>query len=150
MRLTSAARTGSVFSMILPLLLACKTTPPAPAIEAPAIEAPAPAPPAEPAQAVTRETITLNPGEITYDEPAGTIVFSPGSRVRSASYTHYILELGSLEAVLGERPTEPVAVVVEITAVEEDVHVPDDPQAASPDGGFQITNKTGRIVSLAE
>ncbi|MFT5681331.1 MAG: hypothetical protein ACI8RZ_002237 [Myxococcota bacterium] len=135
--------------MILLLSLACKTTPPPPTGVAP--DAPSTTTPALPVEEdeVTRETITLDPDEITYDEPAGTAVFSPGSRVRSSSYTHYILELGSVESVLGGRPTEPVSVVVEITGIEDSTYSPDEPEAAQPDGGFQIINKTGRIVSRA-
>lgn len=94
-------------------------------------------------------TLTLNPDEMQYDEAAGTVTFSPGSGVRSASYTHYILDLASLEAALGGRPSAPVAVIVEITAESERVHSPSDPSMPQPQGGFQITERTGRVVSRA-
>ena len=134
--------------MKLLILLACKTTP-APAESTTTGPAPAEPPAAADVVPVSQETITLDPDEITYDEAAGTLVFSPGSRVRSASYTNYTLDLASLESVLGERPTAPVSVLVEVTAVEERTHTPEDPRAQVPDGGFKITEKTGRVIGRA-
>ncbi|MDG1482995.1 MAG: hypothetical protein P8R54_25615 [Myxococcota bacterium] len=137
--------------MLIPLFLACKATPPSAVPEAvKRLSVVAPVPLEEAELSVIRETITLNPDEITYDEPAGTLVFSPGTRVRSAHYTHYILDLDSAVAVLGARPAEPVVVVVEIMSVEDGVHLPEEPLAASPDGGFRITNKTGRVLSAVK
>ena len=146
--LTHAARTATVTLMILPIVIACKTTP-SPTAAVPSVDAPPHAGSEAPAVAITRETITLNPDEITVDETAGTLIFSPGSRVRSATYTHYILQLSSVEVILGSLPLEPISVIIEITKVEEDVHIPDSPMAASPEGGFQITKKTGRVVAVA-
>jgi hypothetical protein len=137
--------------MMIWLLLSCKGTLTATVpVETKRPDIVAPLSATESAQPVVLETITLDPGEVTYDESAGTLIFSPGTRVRAARYTLYILDLGSVEAVLGARPAEPVTVVVEIAGIEEDNHIPDSPQAASPDGGFRITTKTGRIVSAVE
>lgn len=134
-------------SLTFCVLLACKTSaPPIPDTPPTSTPAPVPVPAAVEAEQVT---LTLNPDELRYDEAAGTATFSPGSGVRSASYTHYILDLASLEAALGGRPAEPVAVIVEITGEAERVHSPSDPNMPQPEGGFQITERTGRVVSRA-
>jgi len=149
-RLTPVDTPDSVDAMVIPLLLACQTTPSAAPGTVRPPSADAPVLPAAPEPSVVRETITLNPDEVTYDESAGTLVFSPGARVRAAHYTHYILDLDSVESVLGARPVAPVVVVVELTEVEDGVYLPEEIQAAAPDGGFRVTNKTGRILSAVE
>ena len=55
----------------------------------------------------------------------------------------------SVEEVLGGRPEEPVSVLVEVTQTDGRTHVPEDPNTPQPDGGFQITEYTGRVISTA-
>lgn len=90
-------------------------------------------------------TLTLRPGELVYDESAGTVTASPGSAVQASSYSHYVLDLASLETALGGRPQEAVDVEIEVGPGERRVETPfcDMPQ---PDGGFEIVTFTGRVV----
>jgi hypothetical protein len=125
---------------MLLLLAACMSAAP---VEPPV--APAPAPAAE--APWTQLTLALDPDELRYDDDANTVTVSPGSAVRSAQYTHYVLDLDSLEAVLGARPTEPVSVTVEVGPPSVRTETPSDPMSASPSGGFEITTYTGRVVS---
>lgn len=96
-----------------------------------------------------RRTLTFDPSEAAYDEVAGTVTLSPDSRRQSAEYTHYELDLASLEAALGGRPEQPVDLVVEIGAMHATRSVPDDPSMPAPDGGFVHTTYTGRVVGRA-
>ncbi len=132
-------------------------TPPAPSVQAPnpppAALDPGPAPaaqatkPAPTAPAKERRTITLNPTEMTYDEAKGTCTFRPDGAVKRASYTRYVLDLASLERVLGSRPTAPVAVVVELEpAVTGTSKV--DPSLPQPLGGFRQTTYKGVVVGV--
>ncbi|MDP2316599.1 MAG: hypothetical protein Q8P41_27140 [Pseudomonadota bacterium] len=141
---------------LLLLLLACgaQHTPDAPAPEAPPAAAPpAAAPAAATAPAASSEarelTITLDPSEMAYDDDAGTVRFSPDSRVKAASYTHYVLDLKSLEAALGGRPSARVAVVVSVTGGTPEKWVPADPNAPQPLGGFEDITWKGRVVARA-
>jgi hypothetical protein len=125
--------------MNLLLLLACASAPPTP--QQPVSEAP---------QAMSSETervtVTLEPRYMSYDEGAGTATFSPDSDRQSASYTHYVLDLASLEAALGGRPEAPAEVTLEVSG-ETRTETPSDPMLPAPSGGFQITTWTGRVVS---
>jgi len=120
------------------VVTACKTTPD-----------PGPDPMTEAAVSMEQRTITLEPDMMQYDEAAGTVRFSPGSNVRSAQYTHYTLDLASLEAVLGGRPTEPVSVVVALSGPNQRTEIPANPNVQQPMGGFQITEWTGKVVAKA-
>lgn len=122
---------------LLPLLLACaKNTDPEPATE-----------PA--AEAAGEVELRLSPSELVYDEAAGTATYSPGSSVRSARYTHYVIDLASLESVLGGRPQAPVSVVVSVDEGTTELVTPEDPMAASPKGGFQITTYSAVVLRRA-
>lgn len=94
-------------------------------------------------------TITLDPDDITYDEHSNTARFTPGSRVRSATYTTYALDLASLEAVLGGRPSAPVDVVVELGPEQVQYSTPEDPSVPAPAGGFRIVTRAGRVIRRA-
>jgi hypothetical protein len=94
-------------------------------------------------------SLTLDPEELSYDDEAGTVTFSPGSRVRSARYTHYLLDLESLEAALGGRPESPVTVIVALQSEESGAYSPSDPTLPQPQGGFRIIRRTGRVLSPA-
>jgi hypothetical protein len=145
-----------VFPLLL--LVACAARSPSdaapPAAAPPATaptQAPAPAPSApaaaSPAAPLERLTITLDPSEMAYE---GTIVrFSPGSRKQAAEYTTYELDLASLEAALGGRPSAPVAVVVEVGPADEKVSTPSDPNMPAPMGGFHYITRRGRVVAKA-
>lgn len=139
---------------IMTWALSCKTVaPPSPAAPQPEPSPDVPADPAGEADAVSdlsQVTITLDPKLMVYDESAGTVTFTPGGNVRSARYTHYELELSSLEAVLGGRPTSPHAVVVEVLEEVKSSYTPSDPTMPHPAGGFEITNRKGRVIALAE
>lgn len=126
---------------ILLLLIACAGRPTPTALE---VSSPEPAATAT----LERRTITLDPEETRWDETTGIATFSPGSRVQSASYTTWLLDLRSVEAVLGGRPTAPVDVVVEITSTETSRYTPEDPNLPSPMGGFENITITGRVVAL--
>jgi hypothetical protein len=119
--------------------LACAPRAPAPTASAPPVAA------AE----VERLTLTLDPDDLTYDDPGGVVRFTPGSRVKSAEYTTYVLDLMSLEGLLGGRPSTPVAVVVEVGPPVAQTVVPEDPTLPSPLGGFRFTTRSGKVVALA-
>lgn len=129
---------------MLLLLAACMSAAP---VEPPAAPASEPAAPAQAEPAWTQVSLDLDPDEMRYDDDANTVTVSPGSRVKSAHYTHYVLDLDSVESVLGGRPTAPVTVTVEVGPPAVRTETPSDPMSPSPSGGFQITTYTGRVVS---
>jgi len=108
-------------------------------------------PDATPAPSASTETrtLTLDPAALRWDEAAGTVTFEPGRDVQSAQYTTYILDLHSVEAALGGRPTSPVAVEVELAPCAEKRVTPEDPSLPSPQGGFLYTTCTGRALRQA-
>ena len=108
----------------------------------------------EPAE-VTREgaervTITLDPSEMSVDEAAGIATFSPGSRMMSAEYTHYLLDLASLKAALGGLPEAPVELIIAVDARTESSFRPEDPNLPSPMGGFLIKEVRAHVISKAK
>lgn len=130
-------------ALMLALLVACggsHTT--APAEVAPAAPVATPGP-------TERVTVTLDPGEMSYDEAKNRATFSPGSRRQAADYTTYELDLASLEAALGGRPTEPVTVVLEVGPPTVERSTPSDPNLPAPMGGFTYTTYVGKVVSRA-
>lgn len=110
--------------------------PTAASAEVPAVRAESPA-----------RAVTLNPEELTWDEAAGTVSFTEDSAVQKAEYTRYVLDLASLEAALGGRPTAPVTVNIAVSREEEERETPDDPMLPAPEGGFRITTVYGRVVA---
>ena len=143
-----------VILLLLPFagLLACSHTPPSntssadPVAKAP-VEESAPESVSEAAEATDAETVKLrlNPLELVYDEEAGLCVYTPGGLMKQPGYTIYSLDLASLEAVLGGRPLEPVDVLVELGPPEiKTVQV--EPEMPQPDGGFQNTYFSGKVV----
>lgn len=137
-----------VIVMALLFAAGCAThTPEAAPEPAPAPAASAPVAPAPTAETVERLTITLDPSEMSYE--GATAKFSPDSRRQAASYTTYVLDLPSLEAALGGRPTEPVAVVIEVGPASVENQVPSDPNMPAPMGGFDYITRTGRVVAKA-
>ncbi|MBK9643562.1 MAG: hypothetical protein IPO67_00130 [Deltaproteobacteria bacterium] len=133
-----------MFTLLL-TLAACATTPQPP-------EPTAPAEPATPsAQAPTQlQTLTLEPRLMTWDDAAGTVIYSPGSDRMTSEYTHFVLSAASVEAVLGGRPTEPVTVEVEVAGPTLTTQSPEDPNLPQPQDGYQITTWTGRAVRKVE
>ncbi|MBK7759480.1 MAG: hypothetical protein IPI35_24410 [Deltaproteobacteria bacterium] len=133
-----------MFTLLL-TLAACATTPQPP-------EPTAPAEPATPsAQAPTQlQTLTLEPRLMTWDDAAGTVIYSPGSDRMTSEYTHFVLSAASVEAVLGGRPTEPVTVEVEVAGPALTTQSPEDPNLPQPQDGYQITTWTGRAVRKVE
>jgi hypothetical protein len=133
-----------MFTLLL-TLAACATTPQPP-------EPTAPAEPATPsAQAPTQlQTLTLEPRLMTWDDAAGTVIYSPGSDRMASEYTHFVLSAASVEAVLGGRPTEDVTVEVEVTGPTVKNESPEDPNLPQPQDGYQITTWTGRAVRKVE
>lgn len=136
---------------MLLLLLACQPSHSPAATEAAAPSPPAPAAAETPALAATPAavqtmTVTLEPGEMSYDEAAGTATFSPGQGRQQADYTTWVLDLASLEAVLGGRPTAPTAVTVEVATTDVQRSTPADGMP-SPMGGFTYTTHTGKVVA---
>jgi hypothetical protein len=129
-----------MFTLLL-TLAACATTPQPP-------EPTAPAEPATPsAQAPTQlQTLTLEPRLMTWDDAAGTVIYSPGSDRMTSEYSHFVLSAASVEAVLGGRPTEDVTVEVEVTGPTVTTESPADPNLPQPQDGFQITTWTGRVL----
>lgn len=132
-------------SLVVVLVLACAPRPPAPATAPEAAP-----PPVVSAVAFERVPLTLDPSEITYDEAGKTARFTPGGGRQSASYTTYVLDLPSLEATLGGRPTAPVAVIVEVGPEVVTRSTPTDPNLPAPDGGFTFTTRTGRVAERAK
>ena len=91
--------------------------------------------------------MTLDPSLLHYDDAAGTVAFTPDSRRQTDTYTTYILDLGSLEAVLGGRPSAEVAVTVALGAPTTRTVVPEDPNVPQPTDGFTYITYTGRVVA---
>ena len=130
--------------ILLFALVACATR--SPSDVAPPASA-APAAPAAPSAPMERLILTLDPSEMAYEGAVAR--FSPGSRVQAADYTTYELELASLEAALGGRPSAPVAVVVDVGPEDVTVSTPSDPNMPAPMGGFRYITRKGRVVSKA-
>lgn len=128
---------------LIPLLFACATRAPAP----PAATSPEPA---SEAAIVTPTRLVLNPDELRWDEAAGVVTFSPDQTRMSAEYAHYVLDLASVMAALGGRPTEPVAVTVELGPPEVERYVPSDPNLPAPSGGFVHTTWRGKVTGRAD
>jgi len=127
------------------LLLACSATPtPPPAVSQDA----QPQSVETDATKAQRMQLTLEPRYLSYDEESGTVTFSPDSDRMSASYTHYVMPLSNLEEVLGGRPEASVTVMFEVNAQNIENSVSDDPSLPQPEGGFNITTWSGRLVSM--
>lgn len=123
------------------VLFACAGPGPGATVDpAPALAAPEP-------ESVQRLSLMLIAEDMRYDEAAGTATFSPGSRRMAASYDIYVMDLKTLEAVLGGRVEAPVQVDFEVTSVDRRVFAPDDPELPQPDGGFGHTD--WRVVPVA-
>ena len=135
-----------MFTLLL-TLAACATTPTTP-------EPAAPAEPVAPNAADTTQTqvrpLTLEPRLMTWDDAAGTVIYSPGSDRMTSEYTHYVLSAASVEAALGGRLTEDVTVEVEVTGPTVTSYSPADPNLPQPQDGYVITTWTGRVVRKVE
>ena len=126
--------------MLIFALLACATTPDEGRIPA-----------ASPPQSeVAAEVFTLDPTELRYDEAAGLAIWSPNSRVQAAEYSVYELELASLLAATGGRPTAPVVLRLALGPPAVRTETPADPNLPAPMGGFVITTRRGRVLGLAD
>ena len=101
--------------------------------------------PAAPAAAEEELSITLDPEEMVYDEGKGVVTFSPDSRRQSATYSHYVLTIASLETAVGGRPTAPVTVAIRATRTVKN-WTPKDPNAPAPMGGFDDITYTGVVL----
>ena len=111
----------------------------------------------DPVDGVTEEPVVgqqfrlrLDPEETSWDEEANTATFSPDSRRKSATYTRFMIDSAGLLELLGERPTEPVELIVEITGVSETAKRLDDDHLPQPMGGFLYIDWTATVVGLAE
>ncbi len=146
-------------TLLLTFLIACSSSRSSSVRDSPSASAPS-APPVAAATADeaalsdeprvgTRFRLHLDPDLTSWDAEANTATFSPGSQVMSAHYTRYVLDLASLEHILGTRPTGPVDLVVHITARNETVTVMDDAHLPQPDGGFVYTDWTATVVGVA-
>ena len=135
-----------MFTLLL-AFAACATTPPTP-------DATPSAEPAAPSGTDSTQTqiktLTLEPRLMTWDDAAGTVIYSPGSDRMASEYTHFVLSAASVEAVLGGRPTEDVTVEVEVTGPTVKNESPEDPNLPQPQDGYQITTWTGRAVRKVE
>ena len=130
---------------MLLLLLACMTSHSSSSTET---APPPPAPPPaldSPVYSNGRVTVTLEPRYLSYDDAKGIATFSPDSDRQMADYTTWVLDLKSLEAVVG-RPTEPVEVTVELSSTDVKKSTPADGMP-SPSGGFTYTTHTGKVVA---
>lgn len=127
------------------LLLACTVRAPTP----PAAPVPEPVLDASPARVGPTELV-LVPEDLSWDEAAGTVTFAPGSRRMAAEYDTYVLDLASVLAVLGARPTEPVQVKVELGPPEEEGFTPTDPNLPAPQGGFRYTTWRGKVTGRVD
>ena len=58
-----------------------------------------------------RQTLALDPSEITWDTASNVAIFEPDRGVQRAAYETWRLDLASLERALGGRPTAPVSVI---------------------------------------
>lgn len=125
--------------MLIFALLACATSP----------DEGRRAPAAPPLSEAAAEVFTVDPAELRYDEAAGLAIWSPNSRVQSATYSVYELELASLLAVTGGRPTAPVALRLSLGPPDVRTETPADPTLPAPAGGFVITTRRGRVLGLA-
>lgn len=95
-------------------------------------------------------TIELDPGRMTYDPARGTATLAADTSVMAAAYTTWVLDLSSLEAALGARPSAPVSVVVRVTGSERRSMVPQDPTLPAPQGGFSFEERRAVVVGRAQ
>lgn len=133
------------FSMLVLLILVACSHAPAPSEAPAAVEAGLATGPA----AAQQRTLTLDPEALSYDEAAHTVTFRPDGDRQAAAYIEYVLDLNSFEAALGGRPTAPMSVLVEVSGGETHTVTPADPNLPAPEGGFQITVWTGRVLSVS-
>ena len=91
-------------------------------------------------------SLTIDPDDITRNQKNGTITFTPNSRVRRSSYTHYIFDQKQFEAILGPQLIEPIEVFVDLDQVQKSIHRPDR-ALPQPESGFQITKYRARVIT---
>ena len=137
--------------MTLLLLLACKTvtlTGNAPADVAvdPVVQeveeiSPAPNPTPKP-----MPLLTINPVDLRVDQAMGALVYGPGSRVKSATYTEYWMDLDTALETLGGMPESEVSVRFQVVETKMRRVTPE-PNMPSPDGGIRITEHHGFLVA---
>jgi hypothetical protein len=120
-----------------------KTTAPAgepTAKEAPA-EATGPEARAEPKELLIKADELRVEGEIVW--------FEPDTSVKRSSYTRYAFEKARFEKVVGStRPDKDFTAMVQITKTEQKNSRPADPDAPSPDGGFDLTIHHAELLGL--
>jgi hypothetical protein len=128
---------------MLLLLLACTPSHSSGSTEPAPTQGPPPL--ASPVYSNGTVTVTLDPRYMSYDEAKGIATFSPDSDRQMSEYTTWVLDLKSLESVVG-RPSGPVVVTVELSSTDVKKSTPADGMP-SPMGGFTYTTNTGKVVA---
>jgi hypothetical protein len=95
------------------------------------------------------QVVRLDPEELSWDQAAGTVTFSPGSRRMAAEYTTWILDSQGVLDAAGGPLMGPLEVRVEVTDFKREVHIPNDPKLPSPQGGFVYYTYRGRVLGKA-
>jgi hypothetical protein len=137
--------------MILLLLLACKTVTwtgdaaadvaVAPVVQEVEAMSPAPNPIPKP-----MPLLTINPVDLRVDQAMGALVYEPGSRVKSATYTEYWMDLDTALETLGGMPESKVSIRFQVVETKMRRVTPE-PDLSSPDAGIRITEHHGFLVA---
>jgi len=136
--------------MILLLLVACKTvtlTGNAPADVAvdPVVQEVVAMPPAPVPTPKPMPLLNINPVDLRVDRVMGTLVYGPGSMVKSATYTEYWMDLDTALETLGGMPESEVSVRFQVVETKLRSVTPES-DMPSPDGGIRITEHHGFLV----
>lgn len=114
--------------------------PPAePAVQEPEAE-PEPEAPAqeEPTGPVETRELVLVPSELSASEDGKTYEHCLDCRRKSATYTYCVFDKAAFDAAVGTPAAgAELKLTVEMSPLGSDTHVPDDPNASQPDGGFR-------------
>ncbi len=106
-------------------------------------------PPAEPGAKTESTELRIKASEIRVE--GTTVWFEPDTAVMRSSYIRYAFELAEFEKIVGSAsPDKDLTAIIRILRTEQKTHAPADPNAPSPDGGFQITIHHAKILSVKQ
>ena len=136
--------------MILLLLVACKTVTltgnaPADVVVDPVVQEVVAMPPAPVHTPKPMPLLNINPVDLRVDRVMGTLVYGPGSMVKSATYTEYWMDLDTALETLGGMPESEVSVRFQVVETKLRSVTPES-DMPSPDGGIRITELHGFLV----
>ena len=90
--------------------------------------------------------LTINPSDLRVDEANGALIYAPGSKVQSASYVEYWMELDQALETLGGLPESELRMHFQVVETKVRTVTPE-PNMPSPSGGIKITEHHGFLVA---